>query len=168
MRAKFCLACGSTLEYALIEGRDRGRCSGCARIHYEQLIVGAGSLLETDGRLLLLRRTGNPFKNCWGLPAGHVEGDEDPASAAVRETEEETGLRVEANGLVDAYFFDDHPKGCGVFLVYRCEVAGGSLAETSEGKTPTFFAPEELPHDIAGGGHSKAILAWRNRHLAGH
>jgi 8-oxo-dGTP pyrophosphatase MutT (NUDIX family) len=32
--------------------------------------------------------------NNWGFPKGHLEGDESPAEAALRETAEETGLSV--------------------------------------------------------------------------
>jgi ADP-ribose pyrophosphatase YjhB (NUDIX family) len=163
MHAKYCAACGALLKYELIEGRNRGRCSGCNRIHYEQLIIGAGALIETDHRLLLLRRTEQPFKNCWGLPAGHVEADEAPSCAAIRETEEEIGLRVKQKGIIDAYFFDDHPAGCGIFLVYRCEILGGALTETSEADTPTFFSPNAIPRELAGAGHSQAIMAWRQQ-----
>ncbi len=39
-------------------------------------------------RFLLIR---DSYKN-WGFPKGHLEGDESPAQAAMRETAEETGL----------------------------------------------------------------------------
>lgn len=39
-------------------------------------------------RYLLIR---DSYKN-WGFPKGHLEGDESPAQAALRETAEETGL----------------------------------------------------------------------------
>lgn len=161
MRAKYCNFCGGSLVHEPIDGVDRGRCGQCNRIHYEQLIVGAGAIVENDGQLLLIRRKGDPFKGYWGLPAGHVEANEDPVIAAIRETEEETGLQVRSKSIFDAYFFDDHPKGCGVFLVYRCEVIGGTLVETAEAMTPTYFSINKIPRELAGGGHSKAILAWR-------
>lgn len=161
--AKFCTVCGSPLQTTHTEGRERAVCSACGWTSYRQLIVGAGALVERDGRLLLQRRTTDPFKGNWNLPAGHVESDEDPAQAVVREVREETGLRVVTDGLFDAFFFDDHPKGCGVFLVYSCSVQEGSLQDAEQGSTPTFFAPQNLPSNICGGGHSKAILAWRDR-----
>jgi len=121
---RFCEQCGARMESLLREGKQRPVCVQCAYVRYSQLIVGAGALVETDGSLLLIRRARPPFPNSWCLPASHVEEDEQPASAAVRE---ETGLEVEILDLVDAYFFNDHPQGCGIFLVYRCEVVGGLL-----------------------------------------
>ncbi|MGH7504064.1 MAG: NUDIX hydrolase [Longimicrobiales bacterium] len=42
-----------------------------------------------NGPLFLLIR--DPYQN-WGLPKGHIEGDETPEQAALREVAEETGL----------------------------------------------------------------------------
>lgn len=160
MRPRFCIMCGSMLETREIDQKQRPVCIGCGHVHYGQLIIGAGCLIEDGKRLLLIRRLNEPFRGSWCLPAGHVDDDEPPALAAQRETLEETGLQVEVRQLVDAYFSDDHPAGCGVFLVYRCSVLGGSLRETVEGSTPTFFARDEIPSKLAGGGHFTAIEAW--------
>lgn len=42
--------------------------------------------------LLLIRRADDPFKNCWALPGGFIEIDEDLEHCALRELEEETGV----------------------------------------------------------------------------
>ncbi len=158
----FCPDCGLGVEARIIEGKSRAFCVRCDRTHYRQPIVGAGGLIEIDGRLLLILRKNDPFVGCWGLPAGYVDEDEPPASAVRREVSEETGLDVRVSRLVDAYFFDDHPRGSGIFLVYRCEVIGGELVETEESATPTFFARDRMPEKLAGSGHSLAVQAWSN------
>ncbi len=48
---------------------------------------------EDDLKVLLIERAAPPFKNCWALPGGFLELDEDIETAARRELEEETGLR---------------------------------------------------------------------------
>jgi len=58
-----------------------------------ELEVSAGGIVfrRPQGevaRYLLIR---DSYKN-WGFPKGHLEGDESPAEAALRETAEETGL----------------------------------------------------------------------------
>ena len=156
----FCPHCGAALYVRMTEGRPRRVCSQCGCVHYEQLKVGAGALLERAGRLLLVRRTREPFRGCWNLPAGYVEADEPPEEAAVREVREETGLEVVAEGLAGVYFFADDPRGNGILIVYRGRETGGRLAASAEGAAPTFFAHHELPEALAGGGHDQAVLAW--------
>lgn len=159
----FCPNCGAPLEIREFGHRQRPVCSRCGWIHYEQLKVGAGALIEQDGRLLLLERMHEPFKRCWNLPAGYVEADESPMQAALRETCEETGLQVEVVALDDVYFFDDDPRGNGIFIVYRCSVVGGELSASDEGIHPTYWPRDQIPARLAGGGHDQAIRAWQKR-----
>ena len=159
---RFCPDCGAALELREFEQRRRAFCPLCREIRYAQLKVGAGGLIEQDGRLLLIRRTGNPFRGCWNLPAGYAEADEAPAETVVREVCEETGLRVVPESQVDVYYFDDDPRGSGILIVYECRPVGGAIRPTREGADPTLFAASDIPKDLAGGGHDQAIQAWRD------
>ena len=105
----YCSQCGAELALAQIEGRQRERCPACGRVAYRQLKVGAGALIQRDGKLLLVRRGPalSAFPGTWNLPSGYCEVDESPRQAAARETREETGLEVEVGPLVDVYHFDD-------------------------------------------------------------
>ena len=70
-------------------------CERCGDIHYENPRLVVGSIPEFDGRLLLCRRAIEPRYGYWTLPAGFMENDETTAQAALRETLEEAGARVE-------------------------------------------------------------------------
>lgn len=123
-------------------------------------------LVEREGALLLLQRSANrdAFPDAWNLPAGYWDGVESPRATAARAASEETGLRVEAGRLAEAYFFDDHPRGNGLLLVYEADITGGQLhLNTSESSAAGFFAPEEIPAPLCGGGHDQAIESWRQR-----
>ena len=57
-------------------------------------------LIDTSGRVLLLR-AGDPRQDSrWFAPGGALDGGETHADAAVREVQEETGLRIPADRLL--------------------------------------------------------------------
>lgn len=56
-------------------------------------VVFGLDLQETELKVLLIQRAGEPFKGSWALPGGFVHIDETTDEAARRELEEETGLR---------------------------------------------------------------------------
>ena len=70
-------------------------CDRCGDIHYENPRLVVGSIPEHEGKLLLCRRAIEPRYGYWTLPAGFMENDETTGQAAVRETIEEAGARIE-------------------------------------------------------------------------
>lgn len=68
-------------------------------VRFEQYVIRAPrsamvAVLDEQERLLLMRRHRFVFDRwVWELPGGYVDDEEDPASCAIREVEEETGWR---------------------------------------------------------------------------
>ncbi len=72
-------------------------CRACGFHFYFNPAAGAGVLVENvEGRLLLLRRSHEPARGCFGFPGGFVDAGESLEEALRRETLEETGLEVDA------------------------------------------------------------------------
>ena len=70
--------------------------------------LSCGILIFSEQReLLLCHVTGQDH---WDLPKGGMHADESPLQAALRETREETGLSLAAEGLLDLGRFDYRPK----------------------------------------------------------
>ena len=70
--------------------------------------ISAIALIDKDGKLLIQKRSANKKNepNKWDLSsAGHIDIDETPEQAAVRELFEETGIKVEIEELklIDTY-----------------------------------------------------------------
>lgn len=143
--------------------RWRPVCPACGFIHYINPVVAAGTLVEQNGQVVLVRRGVEPGKGLWCLPAGYVEADESAEAAAIRETREECGLEVELDGLIDVFSFGQDETSRGVLILYAAHVVGGSLQPGDDAIEAAFFSPETLPPDeqIAFWTHRQALAAWR-------
>jgi ADP-ribose pyrophosphatase YjhB (NUDIX family) len=146
---KFCTQCGHAVEERHTYGRLRPVCPSCGHIHFIDPKVAAAVLIERDGKVLLTRRAHDPQKGLWVPPGGFVDYDEDPRHAAIRECEEETGLKVEITELVDVISSVGHAEfragGASIVIFYRARVVGGELAASDDADQAGYFGPGELP-----------------------
>ena len=70
-------------------------------------------------RVLLVERGIEPFKGRWAFPGGFMEMDETSEQCAIRELEEETGLKVGVVHQIGAYSkVDRDPRGRTVTVAY--------------------------------------------------
>lgn len=102
-----------------ISGRPRRVCSACGFVFFTDPKVGVGILLVQDKKLLLVRRTMNPERGRWAIPAGFLDHGEDPRAAAAREAFEETGLEVTIQGLVDVFYNPPEQGGIHFYSLSR-------------------------------------------------
>ncbi|MBI4560557.1 MAG: NUDIX hydrolase [Candidatus Rokubacteria bacterium] len=72
---------------------------GDRREYPEIPLVGVGVVILKDGQVLLVKRGAPPSQGKWSLPGGLVQLGESTEAAALREVEEECGLRVCLLGL---------------------------------------------------------------------
>jgi ADP-ribose pyrophosphatase YjhB (NUDIX family) len=134
-----------TREYS---GKPRRTSPACGFIHFTDPKVGVGVLVQQDGRILLVRRTMKPEIGKWSIPAGYLDHGEDPQETAVRETFEETNLRVEITGLLDVYTNPPQEGGASIFILYRAQLLGGHLQAGDDADDARFFPLDQLP-DLA-------------------
>ena len=67
------------------------------------MVRAAGGVVVRDGRVLVVHRPGHAD---WSLPKGKLEEGETWEAAALREVEEETGLRCELGAFLGSTFYD--------------------------------------------------------------
>ena len=74
---------------------------------------------EVDAKVLLIQRADEPYKGRWAFPGGFLNMDATTEQCAIRELEEETGLKVNDVHQIGAYSkVDRDPRGRTITVAY--------------------------------------------------
>lgn len=160
----YCPRCAIPVICALRYGRERPTCPACDWIYFDDPKVAAGVLVEQDERVLLVSRANPPQQGFWTVPAGFVNAGEDPAEAAARECEEETGLRVRITGLLDIVYGREHPRGADFVIFYRGQVTGGVICAGDDADAAAWFEVASMP-PLAFRATQVLLARWRGYRL---
>jgi 8-oxo-dGTP pyrophosphatase MutT (NUDIX family) len=121
--------------------------------------VSAGGLvIDTTGKLGLLigrrdQKDASGKKILWSLPKGHIEEGETPEQAALREVEEETGIKSQIEkhlGIIDFWFMAGGKRIHKTVHHYLFRESGGLLAaQESEVDEVAWFPLNEIIEKLA-------------------
>lgn len=105
-----------------------------------EMILGVNAIVEKKGRILLIRRED---LGIWALPGGLIEPGETLEQATIRETEEETGVKVQIQKLTGIYlrtipFFEN------TLLAYRCRYQSSIPTFSKETRNLGWFSLDEI------------------------
>jgi 8-oxo-dGTP diphosphatase len=156
----FCVNCGAALVTRVIEGREMEACPHDSFVLWHDPKVSTAVIVETDGGIVLGRRSIEPGYGLWCLPGGFVNDDEDPAVAAVRECFEEISAAVEVTGLIGVFHIakTDAPSMVGIAYKGRL-VDGAAPAAGAEMLEVAIFRPGSLP-PLAFPSHQKVVAEY--------
>lgn len=143
---RFCPVCGQKLVSSTVKKNEPPRlvCTACEFVFYMDPKVVACALVERDGCVALLRRAIDPQKGKWVMPGGYVDRGEVVSSAALRETLEECGIRIEISRLLGVY---SYPGKTAVVVVYIARHLSGTLRAADETLEARWFGEREIPWD---------------------
>jgi len=146
------------------EDRERMVCADCGHIDYQNPKVVVGTVVVSNGKILMCRRAIQPRRGFWTLPAGYLELGETLEEGAAREAMEEATAAIVIEGIL------------GVFSVSRIgQVQVIFRGRFSDPTRPAFSAgPESLEvalfdwanipwHEIAFPTVHWALHAWTDR-----
>jgi mutator protein MutT len=143
-KVKFCYRCGGSVVERFVseEEKHRHTCDQCGLIIYLDPKVAVGTILQKDGKILLLKRNIEPARGKWTFPGGYMDRGEVVTQAAIRETKEEVSLDVRVSSLLNIY---SYPGVEVVVIVYLAEILGGELRPGAEVQEVRFFSTDEIP-----------------------
>jgi ADP-ribose pyrophosphatase YjhB (NUDIX family) len=141
---QFCPVCGGPLNASKLKENEPSRpvCSACNFVYYVDPKVVACGIVELDNRIVLLRRSIQPQKGKWVMPGGYVDRGEAVQAAAIRETEEECGLKSRITRLLGVYSYSGYVP---VIIVYVTEYISGNLISGDETLEAKLFLEAEIP-----------------------
>lgn len=166
---RYCPICATELVVQYVFDRERQQCPACGWIHFKGPKVGAGALVEQDGKVILIKRGIEPGKGQWCFPSGFMEYDETPQQAAIREFKEETGFDIAITALVDVFYYDADFRGAGILILYRGRISGGAPTPMDDAAEIRFLGPAELPpaDQIAFASNQLALQQWQAQMVEG-
>ncbi len=157
--ARYCSNCAAPLP-----SPPPVTCPFCDTTHWLDSKPCAGALVARDGRVLLVRRAHQPWRDHWDIPGGFCNSGEHPKDAAARELREETGLTAQIGPILgiwmDSYATGEEPAKATLNVYYLATVDGAAETRTDPNEVAEigWFTPDALPERLAFPGHVPAVL----------
>lgn len=105
-------------------------------------------VINTDtNEILLIKRLNEPYKNCWALPGGFVDENEDLEQAARRELFEETNIETDKMIQIGAFGkpYRD-PRGHMISIAYQTYyIKNQTVQAKDDAKEVKWFSLNNLP-----------------------
>jgi 8-oxo-dGTP diphosphatase len=103
-------------------------------------VLAAGGLVLRDGEIAVVHR---PRYDDWSLPKGKLDEGEDFEQAALREVEEETGLRCRIDRQLGDTSYRDRKDRAKVVRYFEMRPEGGEFSPNDEVDELRWLAPAE-------------------------
>lgn len=123
---------------------ERLVCDECGFINYVNPIIVVGSVCTWEDKFLLCKRSIEPRKGFWTIPAGFMEERETSIEGAMREAQEEACAEIEIDSLLGVY---NIARISQVQLIYRAKLVTPDIAAGPESLEVGLFTWDEIPWD---------------------
>jgi ADP-ribose pyrophosphatase YjhB (NUDIX family) len=144
---KFCPRCGASSFQQ--QARNLLSCSNCGFHFYRNPAVAVAAIIvDSENRILLIRRAKDPAKGKLALPGGFVDFDETAESALHREIREELGLALESIAYLTShpnqYLYREVTYPVLDLFFVCCPVATETSLMRTEVESVCWLAPDEI------------------------
>jgi ADP-ribose pyrophosphatase YjhB (NUDIX family) len=156
---QFCPHCGSKVVKRQEDDILRDFCQSCGTFFYENPLPVVSTIIVSERKILLVKRGKNPYRGLWCPPTGFAEAGESVEDAALRELEEETGLKGNILSLVDVDSCTNYFYGDLLFITFEVEQIGGTLTPGGDTTDVKYFAAGKIPK-LAFSSNTRAVNAY--------
>jgi ADP-ribose pyrophosphatase YjhB (NUDIX family) len=160
-RRKHCSFCGGNISQRKEGGILRDYCGSCDTFFYENPLPVVSSIVVVDRELLLVKRKYEPHIGEWCLPSGFAETGESIQGAALRELEEETGVKGKIIDFVCVDSAYSSMYGDLIFVTFEAEWIKGDLLAGDDAEEVQFFPFSKLP-PLAFNSNTNAVRRYVN------
>lgn len=155
----YCQYCSGRVKRKSENGTPREHCPRCGVFFYDNPLPVVSTILVQERRVLLVKRNNKPYRGRWCLPSGFAETGENIIEAAIRELEEETGVKGRIVQLRDVDSCSNYFYGDLLFLTFEVEQTGGTLKAGDDAAAVRFFPLTRIPR-LAFPSNSKALRTY--------
>ena len=139
-------------------------CPDCGHVAYENPKIVVGSVVVSDGAVLLCRRAIEPRRGFWTLPAGYLELGETIEEGAIREAREEAEAEIAIEGMLGVFSISRIGQVQIMFRARFADPARPRFAVGAESLDVALFAWDTIPwEEIAFPTVTWALRAWREK-----
>lgn len=156
-----CSFCGEKVIQNKEGGIVRDYCGSCKTFFYENPLPVVSSIVVVDRELLLVKRKFEPHMGEWCLPSGFAETGESIQGAALRELEEESGVKGKIIDFVCVDSAYSKMYGDLIFLTFEAEWIKGELMAGDDAEEVQFFPLAKLP-PLAFSSNTNAVRRYIN------
>lgn len=119
--------------------------------------VSVKGVIFHEDKVILLKNE----RDEWELPGGKLELDEKVEETLVREVQEELGIIVKVDKILDSWIFQELPEGAVVIITYGCFIVDfQELAISPEHKEVGMFSVFDLDKLKIPFGYKASIRAF--------
>jgi 8-oxo-dGTP diphosphatase len=117
-------------------------------------VRAAGGIVTRDGEVLLVHR---PKYDDWTFPKGKLDAGESDEQAAIREVEEETGLRCSLGRELPSTSYTDSRGRPKIVRYWQMQAEDGAFEPTDEVDEIAWLGPEEAAERLTYA-HDRKVL----------
>ncbi len=117
-------------------------CNNCDYIHYINPKVVVGAVISHKKSILLCKRAIEPQKGLWTIPAGYLEENESTEEGALREIDEEAGVKPQIQSLLAIYSLKHISQ---IQIIYKALSTNKVLNPGDETEEAYYFQWNNIP-----------------------